>query len=94
MLVTSSFRPSKIGGLEKTVVAFSPAAWCADFGTQGGAKMGIFQVEMGSRWCKKPAGPKVRLNFRAFISVRQKHEPKQSLILKADSNENFEVSKH
>ena len=40
MLVTSSFRPSKIGGLEKTVAAFRLAAWCADFGAQGGTKLG------------------------------------------------------
>ena len=66
MLVTSSFRPSKIGAIKKTVAAFPLAAWCADFGTQGGAKMGIELVEMGEHWCKNLAGPKVRLNFRAF----------------------------
>ena len=53
--VTVPTQPSKLGSLEKTVGDFRLPVRFTDFGTQGGAKMGGVLVEMGQRWCKKPA---------------------------------------
>ena len=78
MLVTSSFRPSKIGGLEKTVAAFRLAAWCADFGTQGGAKMGIFLGRNGRALVQKTGVTKSSFEFSRFLLESKSQNTKQT----------------